>query len=154
MKLPISICPWTEAGHLVELATRDVLDRLNGLPTEQAELQGMERGSLKLSFITTAKYVVPRLPGGVPAASGNRGRTGGPESRPVPGPPVHGGRSLPAKPPCQGRKRRVIISPRLDLVQSLLVNGPAKHIAYSCRSILSCAFDPDQMQIAFTVQSD
>lgn len=53
----------TEAGHCVEKAARDVLDRLNSLSSELAELQGMERGSLKLSIITTAKYFVPRLLG-------------------------------------------------------------------------------------------
>lgn len=53
----------TEAGRLVEKAARDVLERMDGLATELAELQGMERGSLKLSIITTAKYFVPRLLG-------------------------------------------------------------------------------------------
>lgn len=53
----------TEAGRRVEQAARDVLDRLGALSAELAELQGMERGSLKLSIITTAKYFVPRLLG-------------------------------------------------------------------------------------------
>ncbi len=53
----------TEAGHRVEQAARDVLERLTDLSTELAELQGLERGSLKLSIITTAKYFVPRLLG-------------------------------------------------------------------------------------------
>jgi DNA-binding transcriptional LysR family regulator len=53
----------TEAGHCAEQAARDVLERLEGLSTELAELQGMERGRLKLSIITTAKYFVPRLLG-------------------------------------------------------------------------------------------
>lgn len=53
----------TEAGHLVEQAARDVLERLDSLSTELAELQGLERGSLKLTIITTAKYFVPRLLG-------------------------------------------------------------------------------------------
>ncbi len=53
----------TEAGLLVEQAARDVLERLDSLSSELAELQGLERGSLKISIITTAKYFVPRLLG-------------------------------------------------------------------------------------------
>ena len=53
----------TEAGKCVELAARDVLERLEGLSTELAEMQGLEKGVLKLSIITTAKYFVPRLLG-------------------------------------------------------------------------------------------
>lgn len=53
----------TEAGRRVEVAARDVLQRLDELGDELAELQGLERGSLKLSIITTAKYFVPRLLG-------------------------------------------------------------------------------------------
>ena len=53
----------TEAGQRVAQAARDVLERLEGLSTELAQLQGLERGSLRLSIITTAKYFVPRLLG-------------------------------------------------------------------------------------------
>ena len=53
----------TEAGRLVEAAARDVLERLEVLASEVDELQGLERGSLKLSIITTAKYLLPRLLG-------------------------------------------------------------------------------------------
>ena len=53
----------TEAGHKVGAAARDVLQRLDELGNELAEIQGMERGSLKLSIISTAKYFVPRLLG-------------------------------------------------------------------------------------------
>jgi len=53
----------TEAGRKVEAAARDVLQRLDELGTELAELEGLERGSLKLAIITTAKYFVPRLLG-------------------------------------------------------------------------------------------
>lgn len=53
----------TDAGRRVETAARDVLERLDELGTELAELQGLERGSLKLAIITTAKYFVPRLLG-------------------------------------------------------------------------------------------
>lgn len=53
----------TEAGRLVEEAGRDVLDRLGALAVALAETEGLERGSLSLSIITTAKYFVPRLLG-------------------------------------------------------------------------------------------
>lgn len=53
----------TEAGRSVEAAARDVLQRLEELGTELAELEGLERGSLKLAIITTAKYFIPRLLG-------------------------------------------------------------------------------------------
>ncbi len=53
----------TEAGRRVEAAARDVLQRLEELGTELSELQGLERGSLKLAIITTAKYFIPRLLG-------------------------------------------------------------------------------------------
>lgn len=53
----------TEAGRRVEQAARDVLDRLESLSSELADLQGVERGTLKLSIVTTAKYFVPRLLG-------------------------------------------------------------------------------------------
>jgi len=53
----------TEAGRRVEAAARDVLQRLDELSTELAELEGLERGSLKLAIITTAKYFVPRMLG-------------------------------------------------------------------------------------------
>lgn len=54
----------TGAGCQVELAGRDIFDRLEALREALAEAQGLERGSLKLSIITTAKYFVPRLLGG------------------------------------------------------------------------------------------
>jgi DNA-binding transcriptional LysR family regulator len=53
----------TEAGRRVEVAARDVLQRLDDLGAELAELQGLEQGILRLSIITTAKYFVPRLLG-------------------------------------------------------------------------------------------
>lgn len=54
----------TPAGHLVELASRDIFDRLDALGAALAETSGLQRGSLKLSIITSAKYFVPRLLGG------------------------------------------------------------------------------------------
>jgi DNA-binding transcriptional LysR family regulator len=53
----------TETGHLVYAACRDVLDRLSRLMADIDETQGLARGTLKLSIITTAKYFVPRLLG-------------------------------------------------------------------------------------------
>ena len=53
----------TEAGRLVETASLEILDRLERLATELAETQGLERGHLRVSIITTAKYFVPRLLG-------------------------------------------------------------------------------------------
>lgn len=53
----------TDAGRRVEAAARDVLQRLDELGVELNELQGLERGSLRLAIITTAKYFVPRLLG-------------------------------------------------------------------------------------------
>ncbi len=54
----------TAAGRLVEAASRDIFDRLDALDVALAETRGLERGSLRLSIITTAKYFVPRLLGG------------------------------------------------------------------------------------------
>jgi DNA-binding transcriptional LysR family regulator len=53
----------TEAGWLVEAASRDIFERLDRLAMDLAKAQGLERGSLKLSIITTATYFVPRLLG-------------------------------------------------------------------------------------------
>lgn len=53
----------TEAGQKVSVAARDVLQRLDELGDELVELQGLERGHLRISIITTAKYFVPRLLG-------------------------------------------------------------------------------------------
>jgi DNA-binding transcriptional LysR family regulator len=53
----------TGTGHLMYEASRDVLDRLDQLVNDIDESQGLTRGSLKLSIVTTAKYFVPRLLG-------------------------------------------------------------------------------------------
>ncbi len=53
----------TEAGRLVDAASRDILSRLDQLAADLAETQGLERGSLRLSMVSTAKYLVPRLLG-------------------------------------------------------------------------------------------
>jgi DNA-binding transcriptional LysR family regulator len=53
----------TEAGRAVAAASRDMLDRLDLLGMELAEMQGLERGRLSLAMITTAKYFATRLIG-------------------------------------------------------------------------------------------
>lgn len=58
----------TEAGRVLSQACRDVLDRLEFASQELAELQGLERGRLRLAILTTTKYLVPRLLGDFCAA--------------------------------------------------------------------------------------
>lgn len=53
----------TEAGKEVAIACRDVFDRLERLSQDLAALDKMERGRLRVSTITTAKYFVPHLLG-------------------------------------------------------------------------------------------
>lgn len=53
----------TPAGELVEAAGRDIFDRLQALQVGLAEHRGLERGSLRLAIVSTAKYFVPRLLG-------------------------------------------------------------------------------------------
>ena len=53
----------TSTGRLVDAASRDIFKRLERLASELAAAQGMERGTLKLSVVTTAKYFAPRLLG-------------------------------------------------------------------------------------------
>ncbi|WP_461597007.1 LysR family transcriptional regulator [Thiomonas sp.] len=53
----------TPAGEALTTACRDVLDRLELLTQELAALQGLEKGSLKLATLSTAKYFIPRLLG-------------------------------------------------------------------------------------------
>ena len=53
----------TPAGEALMMACRDVLDRLERLTQELAALQGLEKGSLKLATLSTAKYFIPRMLG-------------------------------------------------------------------------------------------
>ena len=53
----------TDAGKATALASRDLFERMERLTQELAALQGLEKGSLRLAIITTAKYFVPRLLG-------------------------------------------------------------------------------------------
>ncbi|MDA8327648.1 MAG: LysR family transcriptional regulator [Betaproteobacteria bacterium] len=52
---PFGVVSWTTC--------RDVLNRLEQLGHELAALQGLEKGSLKLATLATAKYFLPRLLG-------------------------------------------------------------------------------------------
>lgn len=53
----------TDTGRLVDVAIRDVFERLDQLTMDLADARGIESGSLKLSIVTTAKYFVPRFLG-------------------------------------------------------------------------------------------
>lgn len=53
----------TAVGEASWGACRDVLNRLEQLTHELAALQGLEKGSLKLATLATAKYFIPRLLG-------------------------------------------------------------------------------------------
>ncbi|MBB4196438.1 hypothetical protein CCR94_20060 [Rhodoblastus sphagnicola] len=53
----------TEAGRAVATASRDMIERLDLLGMEIAELQGVERGTLRVAMITTARYFATRLIG-------------------------------------------------------------------------------------------
>lgn len=53
----------TEAGRAAAEASRDILQRLDALGGELAEMRGLERGELRLAMITTARYFATRLIG-------------------------------------------------------------------------------------------
>lgn len=53
----------TEAGEAVASACRDVSARMERLAQELAAIQGLEKGSLSVAILTTAKYFVPQLLG-------------------------------------------------------------------------------------------
>ncbi len=53
----------TEAGRAAASASRDMLERLDLLGMELAEMQGIERGCLRLAMITTARYFATRMIG-------------------------------------------------------------------------------------------
>jgi DNA-binding transcriptional LysR family regulator len=53
----------TDAGRVVAAASRDVLERLDLLGMELAEMQGLKRGRVRVAMITTAKYFATRLIG-------------------------------------------------------------------------------------------
>jgi LysR family transcriptional regulator, low CO2-responsive transcriptional regulator len=53
----------TEVGRAVAAASRDILERLDLLGMEIAEMQGLERGRMQLAMISTARYFATRLIG-------------------------------------------------------------------------------------------
>ena len=53
----------TAAGEVLTSACQDILDRLDYFAQELAALQGLEKGSLKVATLSTAKYFIPRLLG-------------------------------------------------------------------------------------------
>ncbi len=53
----------TAAGEVVASACRDVAARMERLGQELAAIQGLEKGTLAVSILTTAKYFVPQLLG-------------------------------------------------------------------------------------------
>lgn len=53
----------TDAGRELLDTCQDIFERLSRFEMTVADLQGLKRGQLKISVITTAKYVIPRLLG-------------------------------------------------------------------------------------------
>jgi LysR family transcriptional regulator, low CO2-responsive transcriptional regulator len=53
----------TEAGKELLSTCQDIFERLEQFEMTVSDLQGLQRGQLRLSVITTAKYVIPRLLG-------------------------------------------------------------------------------------------
>ena len=53
----------TDAGKLLHEHTRTILDSLNNLEMEIADMQGLKTGTLRLAVVTTAKYFAPRALG-------------------------------------------------------------------------------------------
>ena len=53
----------TEAGQAAASAAREILERLDLLGMELGEMQGLERGCLRLAMITTARYFATKLIG-------------------------------------------------------------------------------------------
>ncbi|MFM7449437.1 MAG: LysR family transcriptional regulator [Leptolyngbyaceae cyanobacterium] len=53
----------TEAGKQLYSTCQDIFDRLSQFEISIADLKGLKQGNLRLSVVTTAKYVIPRLLG-------------------------------------------------------------------------------------------
>lgn len=53
----------TQAGRELLNSCQDIFERLSQFEMTISDLQGLKRGQLRLSVITTAKYVIPRLLG-------------------------------------------------------------------------------------------
>jgi DNA-binding transcriptional LysR family regulator len=53
----------TEAGKELYTTCQEIFDRLSQFEISVANLKGLKQGTLRLSVVTTAKYVIPRLLG-------------------------------------------------------------------------------------------
>lgn len=53
----------TEAGRALLSTCQDIFERLDQFEMTVSDLQGLQQGQLRLSVVTTAKYVIPRLLG-------------------------------------------------------------------------------------------
>lgn len=53
----------TEAGEQLLLTCRDIFERLAQFEMTVANLQGLKEGKLRLTVVTTAQYIIPRLLG-------------------------------------------------------------------------------------------
>jgi LysR family transcriptional regulator, low CO2-responsive transcriptional regulator len=53
----------TDAGRLLQATSAEMFDTWARLEMQVADLKGLKRGRLRVSAVTTAKYVVPRLLG-------------------------------------------------------------------------------------------
>ncbi len=53
----------TEAGRALLSTCQDIFERLDQFDMTVSDLQGLQQGQLRLSVVTTAKYVIPRLLG-------------------------------------------------------------------------------------------
>ncbi len=53
----------TQAGEELLLTCRDIFERLAQFEMTIANLQGLKEGKLRLTVVTTAKYIIPRLLG-------------------------------------------------------------------------------------------
>ncbi len=53
----------TQAGRELLATCQDIFERLSQFEMTVSDLQGLKRGQLRISVITTAKYVIPRLLG-------------------------------------------------------------------------------------------
>jgi DNA-binding transcriptional LysR family regulator len=54
---------FTAAGEKVATAAQDLLDRINDLDMELADLKGIKSGTLRLAVVTSSKYFAPHLMG-------------------------------------------------------------------------------------------
>ena len=53
----------TDAGRMLQATSAEMFDAWGRLEMQVSDLKGLKRGRLRISAVTTAKYVVPRLLG-------------------------------------------------------------------------------------------